>query len=231
VKVGYSLVAWLITAATVPASELILRGGCDQLATASDIADLRVLATQILPANSPLALIECTSRKSGTHLYGSPTEQRPRLWRGFYFGCNRKDKSNNGEDGGRIIGGWVAYPYLWKYAVVAPQGKTLPPFPPEPAADFNPIMIVGDLGPEDIIAICDAIAIAPAVREKPFPPTKPAGEFDVSKLPIHSITRRSGEEVGVNLEKGAYSGFMGFSMTMRKDEDRWRITSLGRMIH
>src|SRR4051812_35006253 len=74
------------------ANELSRLGeGADQL-TPNDVNDIRVLAAQILPAKSPIAIIECFAYKGGEgtgrlrrlHVYGKPVEQTPRLWSGFY---------------------------------------------------------------------------------------------------------------------------------------------------
>lgn len=221
--------ACLLYAAATQAFEPVIRGDPSQL-SAGDLADLRVLAAQLLPANSPVGLIQASGRVA---IYAAPVEQTPRLWRGFYFGCDRETKFNRREDGGAAVGSWIAYRYpLWAYAVVAPSGQTLPSFSPGTAELFRPIQISRNLDSDDIVSVCDTIAKSPAIPEKTFlrSPTPPR-QIDIAQLPITSVNFHGDGEIRVNLEHGNYNGCAGFWLTLRKSENRWHILDISGFVY
>ena len=171
--IGFTL---SISIAEAESAGPVIRDTRAEQLSANDIADLRILAAQILPAKTAIDVIELSTGRP--EIVGEPFEQTAKLWRGFYFRCHQQDKRDRNQYHGPIAGSWIAEGSRpMTYAVVAPPGKTLPPFSNEAAGQFNPILIewivksdntVIDqiMKSDDIVGVCDAISISPPIVEK-----------------------------------------------------------------
>jgi hypothetical protein len=216
--------------------DVAICGEATEKLSEGDIADLRVLAAQILPERNVIAVIATSAPKNGEwaglisrlDIYAAPVEQTARLWRGFYFGCVPEGKYHHREDGSASSGRWIAdRDPLAEYAVAGLPNQPLPVFSPEALAQRNRFHITSKAKSADLLGIHDEIKAASPRIAKFL--TK-EGVVDIARLPIYSISF-SGAEALVSLERGEYRGCDGFNAHIKNAGGRWQISSIGGFVY
>jgi hypothetical protein len=226
-KLLLALVGSLMLVRLACADPVVLGEGADRISR-QDIADVEALAAQILPGWK-VAVIRTmipngatgVREVRGLNVYAEPSEQTPRLWRGFYFVAVLKGSEHPAKPGLPQAGRWLddeTPSPARHYGVIAPADKTLPAFSVNALQLFSPIQLGPTTSSEEAVTLHDFIKqIPPAIMTL-------SGEqrtVELATLEISTMFIMNTPSVAsVGLRSGPYGG-ASFHLSLRKVNSQW----------